>query len=225
MMRAMLISLLLSMSLVISCKKVTEDYKAKGPEYYPLRVGAERLYFYDSIHYSRLLNNTQRYQYRIKEFVKDSFFDLTGNVTYRIEQFISKDSGKSYSFFDLYTARVSSYGVQRTEENRTNMVMSFPIRNLKLWYPFDFWNDSFSTYIKYQYTAVDKTFDNGYISTPEAVYVRQQYDSTFIFIREAREVYGKNQGLLYRKKKNIDLQDLLKPDGYELTWQLIQYFP
>jgi hypothetical protein len=225
MMRTMLISLLLSMSLVISCKKTTEDYKAKGPEYYPLRVGAERLYYYDSIHYSRLLNNTQLYHRRIKEFVKDSFIDNTGNISYRIEQFISKDSGKTYSFFDLYTATVSGYGVQRTEENRTNMVMSFPIRNLKLWYPYNLWNDSFNTYIKYQYTAVDKPFDNGYISNPEAVYVKQQYDSTFIFIREAREVYGKNQGLLFRKKKDIDLQDLLKPDGYELTWQLIQYFP
>jgi hypothetical protein len=31
--------------------------------------------------------------------------------------------------------------------------------------------------------------------------------------------------MLYRKKKDIDFQDLQKPDGYELTWQLIRYFP
>jgi hypothetical protein len=44
-------------------------------------------------------------------------------------------------------------------------------------------------------------------------------------VKEAREVYGKSQGLLYRKKRDLDLQDLQKPDGYDLTWQLIQYFP
>jgi hypothetical protein len=225
MMRMLLISLWLCMSVIISCKKSTEDYRAKGPEYFPLRVGAERQYIYDSIHYSRLLNNTRSFRFWIKEFVKDSFVDQTGNLTYRFEQFISKDSGKSYIFYDLYTAVVTSSGVQRVEENRRNTVMSFPVRNLKLWYPYDFWNDSFSTYIKYQYTAVDQPFDNGYISNPESVFIKQQYDSNFIFLRESREVYGKNQGLLHRKKRDIDFQDLQKPDGYELTWQLIRYFP
>lgn len=225
MIQRLLISLLLCMSFITSCKKAIEDYKAKGPEYYPLRVGAERLYLYDSVHYSRLLNNTRSFRFQVKEFVRDSFIDQTGNLTYRMEQFISKDSGKSFVFFRLYTATVTESGVQRIEENRRNMIMSFPVRNLKLWYPFDYWNDSFSTYIRYQYTAVDKPFDNGYISNPESLFIRQQYDSTFIFIREAQEVYGKHQGMLYRRKRDIDFQDLQKPDGYDLTWQLIRYFP
>ncbi|MFN4913901.1 MAG: hypothetical protein ACK5FT_01160 [Sphingomonadales bacterium] len=225
MMRLLLISLWLGMSLLMSCKKETENYKSKGAEYFPLRIGAERLYQYDSVHYSRLLNNTRVYRYLIKEFVKDTFTDQSGNLAYRLEQFVSKDTGRSYQFYDLIAVNVNAYGVQRVEENRRNMVLSFPIRNLKVWYPFSYWNDSFNTFIKYQYSAVDKPFDNGYISNAEAVYVKQQYDSTFIFVREAREVYGKAQGLLYRKKRDIDLQDLQKPDGYDLTWQLIQYFP
>jgi hypothetical protein len=225
MMRLLLISLWLGMSLLMSCKKETENYKSKGAEYFPLRIGAERLYQYDSVHYSRLLNNTRVYRYLIKEFVKDTFTDQSGNLAYRLEQFVSKDTGRSYQFYDLIAVNVNAYGVQRIEDNRRNMVLSFPIRNLKVWYPFSYWNDSFNTFIKYQYSAVDKPFDNGYISNAEAVYVKQQYDSTFIFVREAREVYGKAQGLLYRKKRDIDLQDLQKPDGYDLTWQLIQYFP
>lgn len=224
-MRLLLISLWLGMSLLMSCKKETENYKSKGAEYFPLRIGAERLYQYDSVHYSRLLNNTRVYRYLIKEFVKDTFTDQSGNLAYRLEQFVSKDTGRSYQFYDLIAVNVNAYGVQRIEDNRRNMVLSFPIRNLKVWYPFSYWNDSFNTFIKYQYSAVDKPFDNGYISNAEAVYVKQQYDSTFIFVREAREVYGKAQGLLYRKKRDIDLQDLQKPDGYDLTWQLIQYFP
>ena len=223
--RLLLISLCLGMSLLISCKKETENYKSKGEEYYPLRIGAERLYQCDSIHYSRLLNNTKGYRYLIRELVKDTFTDQSGNLAYRLEQFISRDTGRSFQFYDLIAVNVNVYGVQRLEENRRNMVLSFPIRNLKVWYPYSYWNDSFSTFIKYQYSAVDKPFDNGYISNLEAVYVKQQYDSTFIFINEAREVYGKAQGLLYRKKRNIDLQDLQKPDGYDLTWQLIQYNP
>ncbi len=225
MMRLLLISLWLGMSLLMSCKKETENYKSKGAEYFPLRIGAERLYQYDSVHYSRLLNNTRVYRYLIKEFVKDTFTDQSGNLAYRLEQFVSKDTGRSYQFYDLIAVNVNAFGVQRIEDNRRNMVLSFPIRNLKVWYPFSYWNDSFNTFIKYQYSAVDKPFDNGYISNAEAVYVKQQYDSTFIFVREAREVYGKAQGLLYRKKRDIDLQDLQKPDGYDLTWQLIQYFP
>lgn len=225
MMRWLLISLWLGMSLLMSCKKETENYKSKGSEYFPLRIGAERLYQYDSVHYSRLLNNTKVFRYLIKEFVKDTFMDQAGNLAYRLEQFVSKDTGRSYQFYDLIAVDVNEYGVQRVEENRRNMVLSFPIRNLKIWYPHSYWNDSFNTFIKYQYSAVDKPFDNGYISNPEAVYVKQQYDSTFIFVKEAREVYGKAQGLLYRKKRNIDLQDLQKPDGYDLTWQLIQYTP
>jgi hypothetical protein len=216
---------MLGMSLVMSCKKSTEDYTSRGPEYFPMRIGAERLYSYDSVHYSRLLNNTRLYSYRIKELVKDTFTDQSGNLAYRLEQFISRDSGKSYQFYDLISVSITPYGVQRVEENRRNMVLSFPIRNLKVWYPYSFWNDSFATYIRYQYSAVDKPFNNGFIQNNEAVYVKQQYDSTFIFVKEAREVYGKFQGLLYRKKRNIDLQDIQKPDGYDLSWQLIQYFP
>jgi hypothetical protein len=225
MMRVLLISLLLGMSLLMSCKKATDDYKSRGPEYFPMRIGAERLYYYDSVHYSRLQNNTRVFHYLIKEFVKDTFTDQSGKLAYRLEQYRSKDTGRSYEFYDLIAVSVSEYGVQRVEENRRNMVLSFPIRNLKVWYPYSYWNDSFNTYIKYQYTAVDKPFDNGYIQTPEAVFVKQQYDSTFIFVKEAREIYGKSQGLLYRIKRDLDLQDLLKPDGYELTWQLIKYYP
>ncbi|MEK0422082.1 MAG: hypothetical protein EBV15_01500 [Bacteroidetes bacterium] len=225
MMRVLLISLLLGMSLLMSCKKATDDYKSRGPEYFPMRIGAERLYYYDSVHYSRLQNNTRVFHYLIKEFVKDTFTDQSGKLAYRLEQYRSKDTGRSYEFYDLIAVSVSEYGVQRVEENRRNMVLSFPIRNLKVWYPYSYWNDSFNTYIKYQYTAVDKPFDNGYIQNPEAVFVKQQYDSTFIFVKEAREIYGKSQGLLYRIKRDLDLQDLLKPDGYELTWQLIKYYP
>jgi len=225
MMRVLLISLLLGMSLIMSCKKATDDYKSRGPEYFPMRIGAERLYYYDSVHYSRLQNNTRVFHYLIKEFVKDTFTDQSGKLAYRLEQYRSKDTGRSYEFYDLIAVSVSEYGVQRVEENRRNMVLSFPIRNLKVWYPYSYWNDSFNTYIKYQYTAVDKPFDNGYIQNPAAVFVKQQYDSTFIFVKEAREIYGKSQGLLYRIKRDLDLQDLLKPDGYELTWQLIKYYP
>jgi len=225
MMRVLLISLLLGMSLLMSCKKQTDDYTSRGAEYFPLRIGAERLYYYDSTHYSRLLNNTKVYHYLIQEFVKDTFTDQSGKLAYRLEQYRSTDTGRSYQFYDLITVSVSEYGVQRVEENRRNMVLSFPIRNLRVWYPFSYWNDSFNTYIKYQYTAVDKPFDNGYTQNPEAVFVKQQYDSTFIFVKEAREIYGKTQGLLYRKKRDLDLQDLSKPDGYDLTWQLIKYYP
>ena len=225
MIRCFFCFVVLGMILLSSCKKEIENYAAKGQEYFPLRVGAERHYYYDSIHYSRILNNTQVYHYWIKEFVKDSFIDQSGNVAYRLEQYISRDTGKSFSFYDLITVSLNEYGVQRVEENRRNMALSFPIRNLKVWYPYSYWNDSFSTYIKYQYTEVDKPFDNGYMQTPNAVFVKQQYDSTFIFVKEAREVYGKSIGLLFRKKRDIDFQDQLKPDGYELTWQLIRYFP
>ena len=225
MMRWFAILPFLALWMLCGCKKTTDDYKAKGLEYFPIRVGAERHYEYDSIHYSRIQNKAQVFHFLIKEFVKDSFIDQAGNNAYRLEQFVSKDTGKSYQFFDLVTVSINGFGVQRVEENRRNQVLSFPIRNLKMWYPYSYWNDSFNSYIKFQYTAVGKPFSNGFVQSADAVYIKQQYDSTFIYVKEAREIYGNAFGLMYRKKKDIDFQDPSKPDGFDLTWQLTKYYP
>lgn len=210
---------------VASCRTETEEYRARGLEYFPLRVGSERLYMYDSVSYSRLTASIRYYSFRIREVVKDSFTDQAGKIAYRLEQYESRDTGRSYQFRALHIVNTDAYGVQRVEDNRRNLVLSFPIRNLRSWYPYFFWNDSFQTSARFQYTGVNKPYANDWITTPDAVWVKQQYDSTFIFVREAREIYGKNTGLVFRLKKNIDLQVMDEPDGHVVTWQLYRYYP
>lgn len=211
--------------LLASCRTETEEYKARGPEYFPLRVGSERFYMYDSVSYSRLTASIRYYSFRIREVVKDSFVDQAGNITYRLEQYESRDTGRSFSFRALHTVNADAYGIQRVEQNRRNLVLSFPIRNLRSWYPYFYWNDSFQTSARFQYTGVNKPYANNWMTIQDAVWVKQQYDSTFIFVREAREIYGRNTGLLYKLKKDIDLQVMDEPDGHVVTWQLYRYYP
>jgi hypothetical protein len=216
----------LSFLVLFSCKEnITEEYNFRGKEYYPLRRGAERNYFLDSVHYSRILNKVSYFKYRIRETITDSFLDLSGKINYRLEQFISRDSGRSYQFYDLLNTSVDEYGVQRDAENRKEQILSFPIRNQRSWYPYYFWNDSFQSTTRYQYSAAGKPFSNPWFNINECVFVKQRYDSTFIFIKEKREIYGKNFGLVYRLKKDLDFQVPNQPDGFVVTWQLYEYYP
>jgi hypothetical protein len=211
---------------LVACRDdVTEDYTYRGKEYYPLRLGAERFYFLDSVHYSRILNKVSYYKYRVREVIADSFLDQSDKLTYRLEQYISRDTGRSYQFYDLLTTSVDEYGIQRESDNRRQQIMSFPIRNQRSWYPFFYWNDSFQTSTRYQYTAVGKPYSNSWFNFDDCVFVKQRYDSTFIFIRENREIYGKQYGMVYRLKKDLDFQVPNQPDGYVVTWKLYEFYP
>lgn len=216
---------LLILTGLAGCRRADETYKARGPEYFPLRVGAERNYIYDSIRYSRIGGSVRTFNFRVREIVKDSFLDQEGRITYRIEQYISRDTGRTYTFSALHSVNTDAYGVQRVVENRRNLVLSYPIRNQRSWYPYFYWNDSFLTSTRYQYTAVGKKYFNDWYDFNDAVFVKQQYDSTFIFVKESREIYARDFGLVYRLKKDIDLQVLDEPDGYVVTWRLNKYYP
>lgn len=133
MMRTLLILLMTGMSFLISCKKKIDDYSSRGTEYFPLRIGAERLCYYDSTHYSRLQNNTWVFHYLIKEFVKDTFTDQSGKLAYRLEQFRFTDTGRSFQFYDLIMVFLGEYGVQRVGENIRLLKISLPRAGEVLW--------------------------------------------------------------------------------------------
>lgn len=201
------------------------EYSNLGKEYYPLRRGAERRYIMDSVHYSRILNKVTYYKFWLKEVVADSFTDQSGKLTYRIEQYISRDTGRSYQFYDLLTTSVDEYGAQRNSENRQEQILSFPIRNQRSWYPYFYWNDSFQSATRFQYSSVGKPFQNNWFKFNNCIFVKQRYDSTFIFVKENREIYSKDFGLVYRLKKDLDFQVPNQPDGFVVNWQLFEYFP
>lgn len=217
-----LLILSLMLSGLQSCKdNVSEEYDSKGAEYYPYQSLNVREYIYDSVHYNRLLSKVTKYKFFITENVLEKFKDQQGDSVYRIEQYVSKDTGKTYQFLALHVLKADEAGMQRVEENQRYQKIVRPISDKKRWNGNLFNNLGFE---EYQYDGIGKPHSNDWYDFNDCIIVSQQNDSTVISSDQKKEIYAKGFGLVYKLKKSIRYDFTKPPEGYIVEWRLKQFW-
>src|SRR5258708_32183259 len=84
-----LIGLTLSVVLIFSCGKKTEEYQSEPlSNYYPLSVGKYITYRLDSTVFTNFGHNTVVRKYQVKHVIESSTTDNLGRPSYRIYRYI-----------------------------------------------------------------------------------------------------------------------------------------
>ncbi len=217
----MVLSAILLLILDSCSKNVTETYDFKSSAYYNYQSGNIRDYDLDSTSYDWASGKVLKYHFLVRERVLESYLDLAGKKVVRIEQYISRDTGRTYEIYAVNTALVESTGFQRTEDNQRYQKLITPITVKRKWIGNLYNNLGFK---EYQFTSVGSVFSTKYNEFLNCVVVMQQNDSSFISHDKEMEVYAKDQGLAYRYIKHIIYHDPDKAEGFIIEWNLRKYW-
>ena len=100
-----------------------------------MNLGDWIIYDIDSVYYDDFFEPTKidSINYQIKEVVADTFRDLTGNLTYRIERFRRNDTSQNWKLYNVWSVNKFERLVERTEQNLRYIKMIFPIDENKTW--------------------------------------------------------------------------------------------
>jgi len=222
-MRSILAFTLTAFLLFSACTKTTtEAYSFNPAAYYPYAVENIRDYDLDSFSYDWSTGDLIQFHFMVRERVVGKFVDLSGKEALRVEQFISRDSGRSYEVYAVHTINVDETGMQRVEDNQRYLKMVSPVVKRKKW-DGNLYNNL--GYREYQYYAVKAPFSNNFKEYADCVHVMQQNDSSFIAQEKKMEIYAASTGLVYKMEKNVTFDQVTdKVEGYILEWNLRNYW-
>lgn len=209
-----LIYLFVIISLLASCakKKIPENEQLLGTAYYPVETGRFIEYDVDSTVYNDLPVSVIKYQYRIKEIVKDQFTDNEGRTAYRIERYVKiKQNTKPYDSIpytikEVWMLNASNKNIQMNERNIRYTKLIFPVELYATWNGNAFNNLGDQNY-SYEYIDKQETINN--LNLDKVLQVKQKDLKNLIAYEYAIEKYAKNIGLVERKIINIYSNNVL----------------
>ncbi|GAA4427755.1 hypothetical protein GCM10023188_11220 [Pontibacter saemangeumensis] len=246
-MRKALLLLVVLAGIVAGCedKYKDPDPKAMGYDYYPLEIGAYRIYNVTDIKFKFNKGDTLRFQMR--ERIDTSFYDQTNALVYKVIRSVRTNENSIWKDDSVMTVSISNNMVQLTRDNTKYVKLVFPIKEGGEWVG-DAFNDHFyndnvvlirNSKIRdgkelYTYANVGASYDVGEINFPNTVTVIQNSPETYpIRIDERKEVYAEGVGLVYRIYNRVvfepcaddqcEFGEGYKLDGHERHEELITY--
>jgi len=215
-----LLSWVILLVVLAGCKDAAElDPAMMGYQYYPLEVGNYRIYYVTKVKTQFDKQDTTRYFMR--EVVKSSFEDQTGEVNYRIERSSRPDTRSQWIADSVFVVSKSLTNVMLLANNARYVKLIFPVKTGKTWIA-DAYNengdfgseDSGLEKEPYTYAAVGEAFT---FDDPDLIYnnTALQFDTTATIVQgiphyerdepilthldDRKEVYAVGVGLIYRK--------------------------
>jgi hypothetical protein len=227
-----LITVFLISVITASCTKDNETVALlkTTSEYYPQKIGSWYIYDVDSIYYNDFTDpiTVDSSSYQVKEELTDTFYDLEGNLSYRITRSkrFASDSVKidfqNWNITDIWWVKKVDNNIHRIEENNRYVSLIYPIKEGGEWDGNAF-NDVSAW--EYSYEKVGETYKD----YADALIVNQRFltDNKY-FYQNYNEVYAKGIGLVSRTRVNMESQgqDVLnKPEnGFQFFQVLNSYF-
>lgn len=189
-----LAGLVLSLS---ACSKMADvEPNQLGYDFYPLESGRFAIYDLTDITYS-LTAPADTHAYQLKEVVKESFPDLAGTTSYRIERYTREEPDQPWEIDSVWTSRQTPNQVVTNENSVPFVKMIFPLRENQKWNGNAFNNLEEDEYVM---KKIDKAYSVGASKFDQTVTVVQGSDSSLVNQDKRTEVYAKSVGLIYKEK-------------------------
>ncbi len=236
-MRKALLLLVVLAGLVAGCE---EKYKAPGPQdmgygYFPLEIGAYRIYNVTDIKFRSNVGDTARFQ--MQERIDTSFYDQTNALSYRIVRSVRPDENSTWADDSVMVVKMSDNSLLLTKDNTTFVKLIFPVKNGKSWA-----GDAFNTHVinksekePLTYTNVGEPYKVNDQSFPNTITVIQGNPvKNFVYQDDRKEVYAEGVGRVYRLFNRVvycnqtsgsdcEFGVDYKLDGHERHEELISY--
>ncbi len=220
---------LLAATLIIGCKRQTEDYQTEAlSEYLPLQVGKYITYKLDSTVFTNFGRNTERHVYQEKDIVDAKLPDALGRPSYRIFRFLRDSAGtQPWKPAGSYFITPLEKTVELMEDNLRFVKLALPITQDFTWKGNEFlpdepysalysFNNDFdiSTW-DYMYSSLDqtevingKTLNN--VLTVDGIDDVFNYPITdpsgFAYVNRLQDKYAKGIGLIYQEQTMWEYQ-------------------
>jgi hypothetical protein len=209
---------------VASCgKNETETLPDLAKDYFPLQIGKTLIYDVDTVLYdpiSATMAKIDTFRWQVREVFIDTFRDITGLLTYKIERSERpRGSTAPFEFKKIFTAALSTEAALRTEDNLKFVKMPRYIGEKTTWDGNIYCNkpliievtgDRMDLFSKEWYSAVltlGKAEKIGLKDFTDVATIRAQSDpKIYTERRYTLEKYAKGIGLVYKEQQVLDSQ-------------------
>lgn len=204
-----------------SCKKdqfETFD-RTKDSDYFIDSIGAYSIFKVSEIIFDDFANKSDTLEYQIKEHNESHFTDNLGRKAIRIDRYKRLSDTSAWKYLNTWYAVKASDMVERVEDNKRLVKLSFPVTTDAVWnsnaYNMDVAVNVFYGLINQRYTLDTFRFRNAL--SVESTNVKDSFKE-----RSFREVYAKGIGLVYKNHVSI-VKNASVLRGFKLNYQLLRH--
>ena len=188
---------LLTLVVVIGCKKPKDKTIDFGYNYLPLSVGAEHVYKVDSTVFNDFTGSDSTYTYRQREVIRETYTDAEGRTNYRVE--VAKQIGDTgdWNIVRSYAWWKGPEAAQRLDNNVRVVPLVFPVSKANIWdgNAFNKWPEA-----DYRYDYVDRSETINGIVFDSVARVIQVVDTNNLVVKQYKEErYARNLGMVYQE--------------------------
>ena len=192
-----------------SCKKNTDTVVESGADYIPIASGNYVIYHVDSIHFDDFTKKSDTFSFQLKEEIGESFVDLSGNTSYKLNRYTRMDTGNvsalPWQLRNVWYVTKLKERYERVEESYRYTRLKFPMTEGSYWN-----GNAFNNNEEWDYTFnnVDRPTTIKTNKWDSTVTVIEIDDELLISKKFYKEVYAKHIGLVYRGYTDVASQDI-----------------
>lgn len=207
--------------LLWACRKDTrmDPDGGRAMDWMPLKLKSIWIYQVDSFGYNGSSNIPDTFRFQVRELVDTFFTDNLNETAARIRLDVRADSSSPWLFQRMVYMKVNSLLVERVDNNRRFVKLSFPATPEAVW-NLNERNDLPPAFLYYEqlyhpFPLMGVRFDS--CLAVSGTDVKNNLEESAY-----REVFGKNKGLLFRRITDKRIQ-AGKIYGYEMVYRLREY--
>jgi hypothetical protein len=208
--------------MLCNCRK--DEYETfrqtVGKEYFNSKIGHFSIYLVNEIIYDDFTNTSDTFNYQLREMNESVFKDNLNREAFRIDRHMRMSDTSAWIYVNTWYAALDTKMMERVEENKRLIKLSFPISNDAVWNAnslnTDNANNVFYGLMHQKYKLDAFSFDSvvSVKSTP-----RINSTSERIF----EEVYAKHIGLVYKYHVHVDKAAGPVIRGFKIRYKLYKH--
>ena len=199
-----------------------ENVAGAGSDFYPIETGNSWIYQVDTIGYSskfdvaqnKVVTDTSRGRYFMKEVIADSIGLQQGNPLFRVEIYRAADSSGPWTIDSVWSIQRGKDKILKTENNRPIVKLKFPVNKKSRWdgNQYNLEQDS----LGYSWFTI-QDFNKEFVFANKlwpSFKVNQKSDSNCLYKVVSSEIYLMNIGPAFMERTQVSFsQDGPDPCG------------
>jgi len=213
--------IILILTLVYGCKKDQfETYdRTKDSDFFVDQAGVSNIYKVNEIIFDDFTNSSDTTDYQLLEKNDTYFIDNLGRRAIKIDRYKRLSDTSVWKYLNSWYAVKASDMVERIEDNKRFVKISFPITEDAVWNSNAYNMDNANTVF---YGFIDQRYNLDTFKFKSALSVESANINNPSRERSFREIYVRGIGLVFKNQVNIDkVNNQFR--GYKIRYQLIKH--